>query len=303
MAKLERIITSRERDIGGLTVRRILPYVSKRAVGPFVFFDHMGPADFPPGHGMDVRPHPHINLATVTYLFEGVINHRDSLGSEQLIEPGAVNWMTAGRGIVHSERTPPAVRARGSRINGIQCWVALPVELEETEPGFSHHPADSLPEINHDGIRVRLLLGEAMGRRSPVPVHSSMFYLEVDMPAGKIFDFPCAGAEAAVYIVDGEIECNGEPVHSNFMAVAGKDADLRMRSLKQSRLMILGGESLGARYMDWNFISSRKDRIESAQAEWLRGPGATRNFPKIPGDDAEFIPLPQPAGSRRGTIM
>lgn len=301
MAKLE-IIAGRERDIGGFTVRRILPYVSRRAVGPFVFFDHMGPAEFAPGQGMDVRPHPHINLATVTYLFEGVIAHRDSLGSNQLIEPGAINWMTAGRGIVHSERTPAEARARGGKMNGIQCWVALPAESEEVEPSFAHHPAGSLPEFRVDGADVRLLLGEAFSRRSPVQVFSKMFYLEIHLRAGAVFKFPAGAMEAAVYVVDGGIECNGHAVAASSMAVSGETGDLMIRSVEDSRVMILGGQALGDRFMEWNFISSRRERIETAKAEWRRGPGATGNFPIVPGDDREFIPLPESPGGRRQTI-
>lgn len=305
-SKIEMIISARERDLGGFTVRRILPFASHRMVGPFIFFDHMGPADFAPGHGMDVRPHPHLNLATVTYLFEGKIQHRDSLGSNQFIEPGAVNWMTAGRGIVHSERTPADERRRGARMNGIQLWVALPDEHEEIEPSFSHHPKETLPEFMVGPARLKLLLGRLFGRQSPVPVHSNLFYAEVRLEAGDRLDLPVEGREAAVYVVDGHIHITGEDVNSTEMAIGKDGEDLPIEALSSTRLMVIGGEPVGERIIYWNFVSSSAERMEEAKQLWAKGPGPTsenERFRPIPGDDREFIPLPVEPGVPKPTIM
>lgn len=304
---VEMVISTRERDIGGFTVRRLLPYVSRRMVGPFVFFDHMGPADFDPGQGLDVRPHPHINLATVTYLFEGVILHRDSLGIEQPIEPGAINWMTAGRGIVHSERTPERLRRTGSRMNGIQLWVALPEEHEETDPCFTHHPADQLPEFQIDGVRIKLLLGEVLGYRSPVPVHSQLFYFEAHFSKGQALSFPRYEGEAAAYVVDGSAKVGDKKIGSCSMAIFREGEEFVFEALEDSHVMFLGGSSLGRRHIYWNFVSSSRERIEDAKADWLKGPGAAESrFMKVPGDDAEYIPLPEAptqGANPKGTIM
>jgi hypothetical protein len=300
------IITARDRDLGGFSVRRILPYATHRMVGPFIFFDHMGPAQFAPGEGMDVRPHPHINLATVTYLFEGKIRHRDSLGSDQLIEPGAINWMTAGRGIVHSERTPEDVRKSGGRMNGIQCWVALPTEHEETNPSFHHHPAQTLPEFSVDGVNCKLLLGKAFGHESPVRVHSKLFYLDVRMPKGTKLTLPHDLHEAALYLVEGRLRA-GEEIEALSMRVRDEGETLTVEAVQDSRLMVLGGESLGKRFIFWNFVSSSEERLEQAKADWSQGPGlAGSRFPEIPGDHNEFIPLPAEPPKRSnppGTIM
>jgi redox-sensitive bicupin YhaK (pirin superfamily) len=270
-------------------------------VGPFIFFDHMGPATFAPGQGMDVRPHPHINLATVTYLFDGKILHRDSLGSRQIIEPGAVNWMTAGHGIVHSERSPDDFRASGGRMNGIQCWVALPVEHEETKPSFTHHPAASLPEFHVDGVKLKLLLGSSFGRVSPVPIHSDMFYLDARFSKDSSMTIPASAREAAVYVVEGEIEVEGEIVSTQEMAVCSPGGDVRIHARVGSRVMLLGGEPLkGDRHIFWNFVSSSKEKLETAKSEWQPGPGSKR-FPTIPDDDREFIPLPEEP--KRGTAL
>ncbi len=300
------IITARERDLGGFSVRRILPYATHRMVGPFIFFDHMGPAQFAPGEAMDVRPHPHINLATVTYLFEGKIRHRDSLGSDQLIEPGAINWMTAGRGIVHSERTPDDVRKTGGRMNGIQCWVALPTEHEETNPSFHHHPASTLPEFSVDGVTCKLLLGKAFGHESPVRVHSKLFYLDVRMPKGTKLTLPHDHHEAALYLVEGRLRA-GEDIEAMSMRVREEGETLTVEALQDSKLMILGGEALGKRYIFWNFVSSSEERLEQAKADWRQGPrGAGSRFPQIPGDHNEYIPLPEEPPKKpnpSGTIM
>lgn len=299
------IITSRERDLGGFSVRRILPYASHRMVGPFIFFDHMGPAEFKPGDGMTVRPHPHINLATVTYLFEGVIHHRDSLGSSQPIEPGAINWMTAGRGIVHSERTPADVREKGHKVNGIQCWVALPEEHEETDPSFSHHPKQSLPEIQIGDARLKILLGSAFGAKSPVPVHSDLFYVDAHLKNQATLLLQDDSREAAVYVVSGAVEIDGQTFEPYSMVVKKLGSEMQVRAVGDSRLMLLGGASVGRRYIFWNFVSSSEARLEEAKRDWELGPRKeSSRFPTIPGDDSEFIPLPdEPKRNPKGTIL
>jgi redox-sensitive bicupin YhaK (pirin superfamily) len=300
------LIHSRERDLGGFSVRRILPYATHRMVGPFLFFDHMGPADFPPGQGIEVRPHPHIHLATVTYLFEGAIRHRDSLGSDQLIEPGAINWMTAGRGIVHSERAPEEFLRTGGRLNGIQVWVALPEGAENGEPAFTHLPAASLPSWDEGGARLRLLVGQAFGRASPAPVHSDLFYLEALLPAGARLRFPTDGREAAFYLAEGAVQAYGKTIAPFTMGVAAKDAEtIELEALSPSRVMLLGGKPVGDRYIFWNFVSSSEAEIARAAREWKPGPGEKGSrFPKIPGDADDYIPLPpEPPPNPEGTIL
>lgn len=307
---IEMLITSRERDIGGFFVRRLLPYMSHRMVGPFVFFDHMGPAEFPPHVGMDVRPHPHTHLSTVTYLFEGAIRHHDSLGSDQLIEPGAINFMTAGHGIVHSERTPEPLRSQGGRMNGIQCWIAVPVETEDGAPAFSHHPASSIPDVQVGRARARVLMGTAFGTRSPVPVQSDLFYVEVLLPEGETLLVDEPAREAAIYVVDGSLTTRGldgenkddvVPLESYTMAVVRNGHRVELSARTDTRLMLLGGVSLGPRFLYWNFVASSKEKLEQAKRDYTGGPGSAR-FPKVPGDTQEFIPLPaeEPA---RGTPM
>jgi redox-sensitive bicupin YhaK (pirin superfamily) len=291
---LEMLITSRERDIGGFFVRRLLPYMSHRMVGPFVFFDHMGPADFAPHVGMDVRPHPHIHLSTVTYLFEGAIRHHDSLGSDQIIEPGAINLMTAGHGIVHSERTPEPLRSTGGKMNGIQCWIAVPTETEDGPPSFSHHPATSLPEFFVGRGSYKLLLGSAFDHTAPVPVQSDLFYLEVKLPKGERLTIIERTREAAVYVVSGRLSAAGAEVPAYTMAILKDGAELDFVAEEDSRVMVLGGVTLGARFLFWNFVSSSQAGIDQAKRDWANGPGELRSrFPKVPGDDQEFIPLPQ----------
>jgi redox-sensitive bicupin YhaK (pirin superfamily) len=299
------IISAREKDLGGFSVRRILPYASHRMVGPFIFFDHMGPAEFKPGQGMDVRPHPHVNLATVSYLFEGKIQHKDSLGSDQAIEPGAVNWMTAGRGIVHSERTPERERSQGCRMNGIQLWVALPEEHEESAPSFTHHPKESLPEFKVGDAAVKLLLGRAFGHTSPVPVHSDLFYAEIKLSKGKALTIAAEGRDSAIYVVDGAVDIEGRKVNRTEMAVAKPGVDLPLVASEDSRVMVIGGNPVGERAIFWNFVSSSKQRIEEAKRLWSEGPSTDNpRFPPIPGDDREFIPLPsEPPPQPKGTIM
>lgn len=275
------------RDLGGFTVRRVLPSMSRRAVGPFVFFDEMGPAEFAAGEGIDVRPHPHIGLATVTWLFEGEILHRDSLGSAQRIHPGDINWMIAGRGIVHSERTAPEARAGGQRVHGLQLWVALPKDSEEIEPEFQHHRGATLPERVEGGVRLRVLAGAAYGLRSPVRALSSLFYVDVEMEAGSELALPDEHEERALYVVRGAVSFAGERAEPGRMVVFAPGASVVLRAETELRMMLLGGAALdGARHIFWNFVSSSPERIERAKGDWREG-----RFAKVPGDD-EFIPLP-----------
>jgi redox-sensitive bicupin YhaK (pirin superfamily) len=285
---LEALIVPRSRDLGdGFMVRRALPAAERRMVGPFVFFDQMGPASFHAGQGLAVRPHPHIGLATVTYLFEGVIMHRDSLGTVQAIRPGEVNWMTAGRGIVHSERTPAELRATGSRAFGIQVWVALPREHEETKPSFAHFAAHDLPVLLDDGWRVRVIVGELLGAHSPVPTLSEMFYAELDLRAGGSFVLKPEYSERAAYVAEGEVVLDGRRIPSGQMMVFSKDRPIALSCEKASRLVLLGGEPLGPRFMWWNFVSSSKKRIDQAAEDWKAG-----RFEPVPGE-TESIPLPE----------
>lgn len=305
MEKIE-IVPSRERDLGGFSVRRLLPEAPHIMVGPFIFFDHMGPANFIAGQGVDVRPHPHINLATVTYLFEGKLCHRDSLGSIQLIEPGAINWMIAGHGIVHSERTPDDLRHTGSHLSGIQCWIALPEELEETNPSFTHYSTESLPTFTMNDVHLTLLLGTAFKHKSPVTVMSDLFYISAKFSKGTKLTIPAEGRESAAYIVTGNVVINEQEVNQYSMAVCHQGEQLTIEALENSQLMLLGGKSVGTRYIYWNFVSSSKDKIEKAKSDWANGPGnAGSRFPKIPSDDHDFIPLPDEKKDKnpKGTIM
>ena len=284
-----RLIEGRRHDLGdGFSVRRLLPALLARHVGPFVFFDHMGPADFAPGKGMDVRPHPHIGLATITWLFEGSIRHRDSLGSLADIRPGEVNWMTAGRGIVHSERTPPDERREGQRLHGIQLWVALPREDAEVAPAFHHHGADELPRIRREGADLLLVAGDAYGERSPVKVFAPMFLIEANLAGGATLEWPPEHAERGVYVVEGEVEWDGVVVGPDRMAVQGARPASPLRARGPSRLILFGGAPLdGERHLWWNFVASSRERIEQAKADWSAG-----RFGVVPGDENEFIPLP-----------
>jgi redox-sensitive bicupin YhaK (pirin superfamily) len=281
-------LNGHEKDLGGgFLVRRLLPDARQRSVGPFIFFDHFGPAEELPGVNHDVRPHPHIGLATVTYLFDGAMMHRDSLGTEQLIEPGAINWMTAGRGIVHSERRPGHLRDTRFVNHGLQLWTALPLSHEETEPSFSHTPAHAIPEVSVGDARVRVLVGEAFGSRSPVPALSPTLYLDLWLPAGGHVELPPLAPEAALYPVEGSIEVDDEPLPERRMGplVAGLPADLFAPT--GARVVLVGGAPLDApRHMWWNFVSSRKERILQASADW-----EAMRFPPVPGE-TEFIPLP-----------
>ncbi len=273
------LIEGRPRDLGGFTVQRVLPAIGHRMVGPFIFFDHMR------GRGIDVRPHPHIGLATVTYLFDGEIVHRDSLGSHQTIRPGEINWMTAGRGIVHSERTAP--ERRDAAVHGIQLWVALPTEDEETAPAFHHHPASSLPAIDLDGTRLIVLAGTAYGVTSPVRVSSPLCYVDAAIPANGELRVPPEHAERAVYVVDGALACDAVPLIGGQMLVLAPDAEVTLRATAATRVVLIGGAPVGPRHIFWNFVSSSKDRIEQAKRDWQE-----ERFPKVPGDELERVPLP-----------
>jgi len=274
------------KDLGGFSVRRLLPSRDRQMVGPFIFFDHFGPADMPPGQGMDVRPHPHINLATITYLFDGEILHRDSLGTVQAIRPGAINLMTAGRGIVHSERTPDELRAQGHRLHGLQLWVALPEETEETEPAFGHYPANQLPTLELPGVSLRVMIGNAFGLSSPVQVCSPTLYAEARLEAGASLKLPSDVTERAVYLVSGTVLSGDRLIEPRTLAVLHPQAEITLNAREPSQLALVGGEPLGRRSMFWNFVSSRPERIEQAKQDWQAG-----QFPKVPGE-TEFIPLP-----------
>lgn len=286
---IELIIDKRKRDLGGgFEVGRVLPFAKRRMVGPFIFFDQMGPVEFAPGipRELDVRPHPHIGLSTVTYLYSGAMTHRDSLGFMQEIQPGAVNWMTAGKGITHSERLEHA-RMHGALMHGIQAWVALPREDEEVEPGFWHHGAETLPVWSEPGLKGRLIAGAAEGMDAGVKVRSPMFYMHWDMAAGARRKVPDEYSERAVYVAAGAAEVAGEPLGAGQMAVLGK-GDVVVSAKEASTIMVLGGEPVGERFIFWNFVSSSKDRLEQAKEDWKQG------RMKLPdGDDQEFTPLPE----------
>ena len=274
---------------GGFTVQRLLPAAQRQSVGPFLFFDHFGPVTVQPEAGHDVRPHPHIGLATVSYLFEGAIMHRDSLGYMQQIEPGAINWMTAGRGIVHSERRPESLANQAHVNHGIQLWAALPVAHEEVDPSFVHTPAAAIPEVLVDGATVRVLIGEAFGQVSPVATYSRTLYLDVQLPAGAMLEIPALVPEMAVYTVDAPVGLNGEEVSAHILAVAAAGEPVRLTAGQSGvRLMVIGGEPLEApRHIWWNFVSSRKDRIVQAASDW-----EAQAMGQVPGE-VEWISLPE----------
>ncbi len=285
---VETVIVPRTRDLGGFEVRRVLPSAERRMVGPFVFFDEMGPATFAAGQGIDVRPHPHIGLATVTYLFEGEIVHRDSLGTVQPIRPGDVNWMTAGRGIAHSERTDPAQRREGTRLSGIQSWVALPRRDEETAPDFAHHPAARLPVMEGDGARLRLIAGALFGDRAPVRTFSEMFYADLSLDGGARVALPAEHEERAAFLVEGSVDVGGESFAAGQLLVFRPGTEIVIAAPGTARLMLLGGEPMdGPRHIWWNFVSSSPARIEAAKADWKEG-----RFAAVTGE-TEFIPLPE----------
>lgn len=281
------IITPRDKDLGGFSVRRTLPTARLKMVGPWIFFDHMGPAEFEPGDGINVRPHPHINLATVTYLFEGEILHRDSLGSLQPIRPGDVNLMVAGKGIVHSERERPEITAERHRLHGLQLWLALPEEDEEMEPAFYHYRADDIPQVDVNGVPVRVIMGQAYGVQSPVRTFAKTLYVEARLKAGQTLAIP-DGEERAVYVVEGRIQARGTPLPAHSMAVLNREEGVKIEAQEDSLIAVIGGEPLGKRFIEWNFVSSRKDRIDQAKTDWKN-----QSFPLVPGDSDEFIPMPE----------
>ena len=281
------IIKGRTRDLDGFSVNRILPNTQKKMVGPFIFLDHMGPASFAPGNGIDVRPHPHIGLSTLTYMLEGSLLHRDSLGNQLEILPGDVNWMTAGRGIVHSERETIEVKARNHRLDGLQCWVALPRDKAEIEPEFVHIKREQLPHYMLDGVLMRLIAGTAFGLTSPIKTYSPMFYLDVLAKAGRDIQRPHPEQECMLYVIDGEVHVGDITYQSGDILLLEDEASVQ--AVTNCRCLLLGGERWDETpHIDWNFVAFEQHRIEQAQNDWRAG-----RFPTIPGDDAEFVPLPE----------
>jgi hypothetical protein len=282
---MAKILKATEHDIGGLNVKRILPHQEKRMVGPFIFFDQMGPNNFPAGQGINVKPHPHIGLSTLTYLFNGSILHRDSLGNNLEICPGDVNWMTAGKGIVHSERESFEVRANPHAISGLQCWVALPETMAELEPSFSHTSKHDLPQLIHEGIMMKLVVGEAYGLSSPVKTYSPMFYIDVVANKGSVISIPNSEQETAIFTVCGEVSINGETYGANqFILLEPGDSQIMLAN--DGRFIMLGGDKFEqVPFIHWNYVSFSKERIEQAKDDWRN-----RRFPTIPGDDKEFTP-------------
>ncbi len=282
-----RIIAPRKKDLGGFSVSRILPIAQQKMIGPWIFFDHMGPAEFAAGKGIDVRPHPHINLATVTYLFEGEILHRDSLGSYATIVPGDINLMVAGKGIVHSERERPEWRQQPHRLHGLQLWLALPEADEECEPAFHHYDSQDIPGTTVVGVPVRVMMGSAYGLHSPVKTYAQTLYIEAALQRGQSLDLPKA-TERGLYVAHGAVQINGQALDTLHMAVlASGDASITATA-DDTRIALIGGETMSRRYIDWNFVSSRQERITQAKQDWQ-----AQRFPKVPGDEDEFIPLPE----------
>ncbi|GAB1261241.1 pirin family protein [Aurantivibrio plasticivorans] len=285
---VELSILPKERDLGGFSVRRVLPAAKRKMIGPWIFFDHMGPANFPPGEGIDVRPHPHINLATVTYLFEGEMFHRDSLGNALAICPGDINLMIAGKGIVHSERQRDEVKRANHHIEGLQLWLALPESDEEMEPEFHHYNASDLPETTVDGVPVKVLIGSAYGVTSPVKAFAETLYVEANLKQGQSLSLPESTEQRGLYIVDGRLNTNGNELEAYSMTIFHPGKVATVTAEIDTKLVIIGGEPLPLRHLWWNFVSSRQERIESAKNNWKNG-----RFPKVPGDEIEFIPLPE----------
>lgn len=286
---IETLIVPRSVDLGEMTVHRALPSSKRQMVGPFIFFDQMGPAEFLTDQGIDVRPHPHINLSTLTYLFEGEILHRDSLGSDLAIEPGAVNWMKAGRGIVHSERTSEQRKRDGQRLFGLQTWMAMPLADEESAPEFAHHGADALPIVEADGLRARLIAGSAFGASSPLVTSSDTLYADVSLSAGESVPIEPGVDERAIYTITGTVIIGNASFEPEQLVVLRRGEQVVIEAGRDARFMLFGGAPMeGPRYIWWNFVSSRPERIEQAKAEW-----ATGKFDTVPGDESEFIPLPE----------
>lgn len=283
---IELILQPREKDLGGFTVRRLLPTHERQMVGPWIFFDHMGPARFPAGQGINVRPHPHIGIATVTYVFEGEILHRDSLGSLQAIRPGDINLMVCGRGIVHSERERPEVTATDHVLHALQLWLALPEQHEETEPAFHHYPAATIPSVTVDGVSVRVMMGSAYGVSSPVRVFAETLYIEAHLQAGQTLQLPDTD-ERALYVASGSLQAQDTALPQYSLTVFAPQSGIQVQAAEESRIAVIGGVAVGKRFIDWNFVSSSQARIEQAKQDWASG-----RFPKVPGDEDEFIPLP-----------
>jgi len=291
---IETLIIPRARDLGGFEVRRALPAPKRQMVGPFIFFDQMGPAEFLTDQGIDVRPHPHIGLGTVTYLYRGSFQHRDSTGADQIITPGALNWMVAGRGVTHSERSPEAVRAGPSSLLGIQTWIALPERAEDIAPSFEHHAADALPEIRDQGVTARLILGDAYGERAPATMHSETFYLDVTLAARARFPLPDNHEDRGLYITEGSVGIAGQEYQAGQMMVFRPGDRITVQAGDRgARLMALGGATLnGPRHIWWNFVASSKERIEAAKQEWREARWGQGRFDLPPTDRDDFIPLP-----------
>jgi len=286
---IETVIVPRARDLGGFEVRRALPSAQRQMVGPFIFWDQMGPTQFPIGEGINVRPHPHIGLSTLTYLFDGEIMHRDSLGTAQPIRPGEVNWMTAGRGIVHSERTDSELRAAGATMFGIQAWVALPKASEEVAPSFAHLGSNALPTIEGEGKRVRIVAGTLWGKTSPVPSYSETIYADAILDTGAKLPIPAEHEERAVYVAEGTVSVAGDRFDCGRLLVLHPGDEVTVQAESRARVLVLGGEPMdGPRFIWWNFVASSKEKIEAAKADWL-----ARRFAIVPGDEQEFIPLPE----------
>lgn len=289
---IQNILEGQVKDLGGFSVRRILPNAKQRMVGPWIFFDHMGPAEFKSGEGINVRPHPHINLATVTYLFEGEILHRDSLGNHQLIRPGEINLMVAGSGITHSERESDETRNTVHKQHGLQLWHALPEKDEETNPTFYHYAYTDLPAVTIEGVPVRVLMGSAYGVTSPVISFSEILYIEAQLQSNQILPLPQT-AEAALYVVEGQVYIQDNELQQYQMMTMDNAGELTVTATQESRIVVIGGEPLGERHIYWNFASSRKERIEKAKRDWREG-----RFAKVKGDEIEFIPLPEDTAGR-----
>ncbi|MBU2887288.1 pirin family protein [Gilvimarinus agarilyticus] len=284
---LKLVLKPKDKDLGGFCVRRTLPTTECRSVGPWVFFDHMGPAHFKKDQGIDVRPHPHIGLATVTYLFTGEMLHRDSLGTEARVLPGDINLMVAGRGIVHSERQRAEIKAGPHDIHGLQLWLALPTELEQSEPGFFHYDQIDIPTVQQNGVPVRVMMGSAYGVTSPVKTLSETLYIEARLKTGQSLELPAAD-EKALYVVEGELTLKDTTLEEHSMAIFDAEAGITVTANRDTTLVVVGGASVGKRYMEWNFVASNKALIEQAKLDWQAG-----SFPKVPGDEEQFIPLPE----------
>jgi redox-sensitive bicupin YhaK (pirin superfamily) len=286
---LELVIAARDRDLGGFAVRRVLPWRARRELGPFTFLDHMGPRTLPPGTGIDVRPHPHIGIATLSYLFEGELVHRDSLGSEQIIRPGDVNWMIAGRGVVHSERSTPESRQAGARVHGVQIWVALAPDEAEREPSFEHHPRATIPRVTEPGVALDVIAGSAFGVRAPTSVLSPTLCVHGRLDAGASLRLDAEHEERGVYVLEGTLDCEGSRFTAGQLAVVRRGALPHLVALEPTRLLLLGGQTLpGKRFMYWNFVASSEERLERAKRDWRE-----QRFPVIPGDASERAPLPE----------